>query len=306
MEKDKIINITKEEKAKKNHIRNKVLVNLITFIRSLGSIAIVPIYLTGGSLAAGLATIGFFATDFIDGLLARKLHVQSFFGSLLDGLSDKAFGIVCLLLLSTVNPIFLGVIAVELGILAVNYKSIERGNNAKSSIAGKVKTAFLAASIVGSFFCHAAPTLKEVLNYINITSLNTILEKDPTILSTILAIPTIGASLYVAADYRKKAEKQDIEREQELSSSTVDTLSVSEDEDIDEGVRISLDEIAKRREELMHQKEEVQELKSRGELIHDLFDTDFYLEHKDDSIKRLFYKNKRQWVVWSKRICKIY
>lgn len=292
MEKEKIVNITKEEKDKKNHTRNKVLVNLITFIRSLGSIAIVPIYLTGGSLAAGLATVGFFATDFIDGFLARKLHVQSFFGSLLDGLSDKAFGIVCLLLLSTVNPIFLAVIAVELGILAVNYKSIERGNNAKSSIAGKAKTVFLAASIVGSFFCHAAPTLKEILNYVNVTSLNTILEKDPTILSTILAIPTIGASLYVATDYKKKAARQDVERENLMTSSFPEELAISEDETPDDGVRISLDEIQKRREELMHQKEKVKELKSRSELIHDLFDTDFYLEHKDDGIKRLFYKNK--------------
>ncbi len=293
MEKDKIINIKKEEKKNKSHIRNKVLVNLITFVRSLGSIAIVPIYLTGGSLAAGLATVGFFATDFIDGFLARKLHVQSFFGSLLDGLSDKAYGIVCLLLLSTVNPIFLGVVALEIGILAVNYKSIERGNNAKSSIAGKVKTAFLAASIVGSFFCHAAPTIKEILNYINVSSLNTILEKDPTLLSTILAIPTIGASLYVAADYKKKAQTQDIERENIIVSSFVEEKkSESPIEEPSDGVKISLDEIEKRREELLRQKEEVKELKSKSEIIHDLFDTDFYLEHKDDGIKKLFYKNK--------------
>ncbi|MDE5888644.1 MAG: CDP-alcohol phosphatidyltransferase family protein, partial [Bacilli bacterium] len=265
---------------------------LITFIRSLGSIAIIPIYLTGGSLAAGLATIGFFATDCIDGFLARRLHVQSFFGSLLDGLSDKAFGIVCLLLLSTVNPIFLAVIGVELGILAVNYKSIERGNNAKSSIAGKAKTVFLAASIVGSFFCHAAPTVKEMLNYINITSLNTLLEKDPTLLSTILAVPTIGASLYVAADYMKKATTQDKERENLITSSFTEELAILEEENPEDDERISLDEIQKRKVELMRQKEEVKELKSRSELIHDLFDTDFYLEHKDDGIKRLFYKNK--------------
>ena len=57
-----------------------------------------PIFASCGALATGLAAMGFFLTDFIDGFLARKLHVQSFFGSLLDALSDKAFGIVCLVL----------------------------------------------------------------------------------------------------------------------------------------------------------------------------------------------------------------
>ncbi len=292
MEKEKFIKLEKEEKYGKNHVRNKVLVNLITFIRSLGSIAIIPIYATLGSFAAGLATVGFFATDFIDGQLARRLHVESFFGSLLDGLSDKAFGIICLILLSTVNPIFLSVIALELGILAINYKSIERGNNAKSSIAGKAKTCLLAATIVGSFFCHAAPTVKEILNYINVTSLNSLLELNPKLLSTILAIPTIGASLYVASDYKKIATSQDVQREQEKtinkSSEIVptDTLPDTGTED----VTISLSEIEEKRKILMRQKEEVKELKSCEELIHDLFDTDFYLEHRDDGIKKLFYK----------------
>ncbi len=292
MEKEKFIKLEKEEKYGKNHVRNKVLVNLITFIRSLGSIAIIPIYATLGSFAAGLATVGFFATDFIDGQLARRLHVESFFGSLLDGLSDKAFGIICLILLSTVNPIFLSVIALELGILAINYKSIERGNNAKSSIAGKAKTCLLAATIVGSFFCHAAPTVKEILNYINVTSLNSLLELNPKLLSTILAIPTIGASLYVASDYKKIATSQDVQREQEKtinkSSEIVptDTLPDTGTED----VTISLSEIEEKRKLLMRQKEEVKELKSYEELIHDLFDTDFYLEHRDDGIKKLFYK----------------
>lgn len=295
MKKEKIIEVKKEDKLIKNSKRNKILVNLITFVRSLGSIAIIPVYATLGSFAAGLATIGFFATDFIDGFLARKLHVQSFFGSLLDGLSDKAFGIVCLLLLSTVNPIFLSIIALEIGILAVNYKSIERGNNAKSSMAGKAKTCLLAATIVGSFFCHAAPTVKEVLNYINVTSLNTLLELNPKLLSTILAIPTIGASLYVASDYKNKAKSQDLQREQEEvieHSSDVPQLEETEPETGTEDVTISLSEIASQRESLMRQREEVKELKSREELIHDLFDTDFYLEHRDDGIKKLLYKNK--------------
>lgn len=288
MKKEKIIKIEKDEKYGKNHVRNKVLVNLITFIRSLGTIAIVPIYTMCGTFTTALAAIGFFATDFIDGMLARKLHVQSFFGSLLDGLSDKAFGIVCLLLLSTLNPIFLAIIAAEIGILAINYQSIKRGNNAQSSIAGKAKTVLLAASIVGSFFAYSAPTIKEILNYVNITSLNTLLEQNPDIISTILASTTLGASLFVAGDYVKKAKNQDKVKEEIVLEEEL----ISE-ENSEVKTKITLDEIQKRKTELMRQKEEVQELKSMEEITHDLFDTDFYLEHKDDGIKKLFYK-KRQ------------
>lgn len=288
MKKDNNIKIEKEntsaEKYGKNHKRNQILVNLITGIRSLGTIAIVPIFASYGALATGLAAMGFFLTDFIDGFLARKLHVQSFFGSLLDALSDKAFGIVCLLLLSTLNPMFLAVIGVELGIFAINYKSIQNNNNVKSSKVGKAKTFLLAGSIVGSFFAYSAPTIKEVLNYVNISSFNTLLELNPDLLSAILAIPAIGASIYVAKDYIDIAKKQ----EQEVKEEVVEEPTIEEH-------TMTLEEIAEERERLLQQREyleEAKELKSREEILFALFDTNYYLEHKDDKLKSLLYKKR--------------
>ncbi len=289
MSKEKLIKIEKEKSKKydSNHKRNQILVNLITAIRSLGTIAIIPIFNTYGAFATALAAAGFFLTDFIDGHLARKLHVESFFGSLLDAVSDKSFGIVCLLLLSTLNPIFLVIIGVELGIFAINYNSIQRGNNAKSSLVGKAKTVLLAASIVGSYFCYSAPTLKEILNYVNISSFNKLLELNPDLISTILAIPVIGASLYVAHDYAKTAhvqdEKKNSEQQNELSKEQTSSRSLSD--------------IAHDKKELLKAKKEIlnkqKELKSRKEIIHDLFDTDFYLEHRDGGIKKLLYKQTK-------------
>ena len=289
MKKDNNIKIEKEntnaEKYGKNHKRNQILVNLITGIRSLGTIAIVPIFASYGALATALAAMGFFLTDFIDGFLARKLHVQSFFGSLLDALSDKAFGIVCLLLLSTLNPMFLAVIGVELGIFAINYKSIQNNNNVKSSKVGKAKTFLLAGSIVGSFFAYSAPTIKEVLNYVNISSFNTLLELNPDLLSAILAIPAIGASIYVAKDYIDIAKKQ----EQEVKEEVVEEPTIEEH-------TMTLEEIAEERERLLQQREyleeEAKELKSREEILFALFDTNYYLEHKDDKLKSLLYKKR--------------
>ena len=283
MKKDKFIKIEKEntsaEKYGKNHKRNQILVNLITAIRSLGTIAIIPIFASCGALATGLAAMGFFLTDFIDGFLARKLNVQSFFGSLLDALSDKAFGIVCLVLLSTLNPIFLAIIGLELGIFAINYKNAQNNKNVKSSNAGKAKTLLLAATVVGSFFCYAAPTIKEVLNYVNISTFNTLLETNPDLLSSILAIPTIGAGLYVAKDYMKKGQEDVPNKGKSLV----------------EEPTMTLEEIEKQREKLLAQKEQIEQalvLKSKEEILHDLFDTEYYLEHKDDKIKSLLYKKR--------------
>ena len=277
--KDKFINIEKDEKTRKKNIRNKVLVNLITFIRSLGTIAIIPIFATYGAFATALSAIGFFSTDFIDGFLARRLHVQSFFGSILDALSDKAFGIVCLLLLSTLNPLFLVLIGLELGILYVNYKSVERGNNSQSSKAGKAKTVLLAASIIGSYFAYSAPTLKTLLSYINVSSFNALLSLNPGLISTILAIPAIAGSVYVVCDYQKKAQIQDAKRNEKVEQKEKNA---------------ALSEIHSKKRTLLKEKakliEKKKELKSREEIIHDLFDTEFYLEHKDDSLKKLLYK----------------
>ena len=281
MKRDKIINIEKESKNNKNHTRNKILVNFITSIRSLGTIAIVPIFLNCGSFTTALAAAGFFLTDCIDGFLARKLRVETFFGSLLDALSDKAFGIVCLMLLSTLNPLFLAIIGVELGILTINYKSAQKDNNVKSSKVGKAKTLLLAATIVGSFFCYGAPTLKEVLNYINVSTFNTLLETNPDILSSILAIPAVGASLYAAKDYFNKAKSQ------EQPQDTID--SQQKLTELDE----SIQQIEIQKQQLLSKKEEILERKSKEEILHDLFDTDFYHENKNARIKSLLYK-KRQ------------
>ncbi len=277
MKREKIIKIEKENKYSKNHKRNQILVNLITGIRSLGTVAIIPIFLKCGSFTTALAAAGFFVTDFIDGHLARKLHVESFFGSLLDALSDKAFGIVCMLLLSTLNPLFLVVIGVELGIFTINYTSAQKDNNVKSSKIGKAKTLLLAGTIVGSFFCYGAPTVKEVLNYVNISSFNTLLEMNPDILSSILAIPAIGASLYAAKDYLSNAKEQEI--------SNTDRRVAELDE--------SIAKIQQEKQKLASQKAEIIEKKSRQEIIHDLFDTNFYYENKDARIKSLLYKQRQ-------------
>lgn len=279
--KKKLITIEKQDK---NHKLKKILVNSITGLRALGSLAIIPIFKACGSIPAALAATGFFLTDFIDGQLARRLHVQSFFGSLLDSLSDKAFGIICLVLLALENPIYWTILAGEVAIVYANYKSAQKGNNIQSSFAGKAKTCLLGATIVGSFFCLDAPSLKNILEFINIKSLDKALSLEPQLLTTLMAIPTIAAEGYVLYDYVKRANDQTEAKKAKEIQPTECAIQTSGD------IEASIAEIEQKKQELTQEKEKIKELKSRKEIIHDLFDTEFYLEHKDDEIKTLLYK----------------
>lgn len=270
------------EKTDKTHTLKKVLVNSITAIRALGTLIIVPIFKNSGPFTAGLAAAGFFLTDFIDGKLARSLKVQTFFGSLLDSLSDKAFAIICLVLLALQNPIFWTVIAAEGAIVYANYKSAQKGNNIQSSKAGKIKTGVLGASIVGSMMCLEAPTIREMLKFTNSTALDKIFSLDPNLLTTLLAIPAVAASCYVLKDYINISNKQT-----EAKAKKVET---KESEITSSDIEQTIAEIEAKKDELKSDKAKLRQLKSSKEILHDLFDTEFYLEHKDDDIKQLLYK----------------
>jgi len=237
-------------KIKNTEISNKkAIVNLITIIRSVGTVAIIPIFLVSGTFSAACASIGLFFTDYLDGHLARKYHVESFFGSLLDSLSDKSFGIICLVLLCTYNKAFLSLILSELTIFKINYNSTTKNNNVKTSKLGRIKQGMLATTIIGSFICFSKDDLKEILTNLKLDSFNKLLDFDPKIVTTIMALTTAITSTLVAIDYYEKSEKQEVEKSEKLT-----------------------------------------EFKSSEEIINNLFDTDYYLEHKNDRILSLFKK----------------
>ena len=62
-----------------------MVVNMLTTVRIIGVICLLPIFLNYGGVAAALLSVGCYFTDFIDGLIARKFHASTFFGSTYDG-----------------------------------------------------------------------------------------------------------------------------------------------------------------------------------------------------------------------------
>ena len=260
-----------ENNDKTKELTKKAIVNLITGVRTAGTFAIIPIYMKTGATTTALCSGAFFLTDMLDGALARSWHVQSFFGSLLDGLSDKAYAISCMALLAHENPIYLLPIGLELSILKINYGSMQRGNNVKSSILGKIKTGILALTMVDGFFLLKPEELKNILNNLNITSFDTLLNQKPSVLSNIAITPLIISELIVIGDYIAKSKKQDMLKQPEEKAN-----------------------LQKEKARLIETKETLAaqklQLKNRQEIIHDLFDTEFYLENKDGGIKKLLYK----------------
>ena len=76
-----------------------LVVNLLTMVRIIGVFCLLPIYFYYGGLASAFLSIMCYFTDFLDGLLARKWMVESFFGSVFDTIADKAFTVANLVVL---------------------------------------------------------------------------------------------------------------------------------------------------------------------------------------------------------------
>ena len=89
----------------KKYWQKLIFVNMLTGLRFIGSILLIPIYLNFGMLGMLISTIIFYSTDAIDGFAAKKLQVSTFFGALFDGMSDKLFDIIVLVILSFNNKI---------------------------------------------------------------------------------------------------------------------------------------------------------------------------------------------------------
>ena len=107
-------------------------------------------------------------TDFIDGFLARNLNASTFFGSLFDALSDKAFLVINLLLLMSISPYAIILIIFELTIALIQSIKYNIGMNIKSNIFGKIKM-WVAGLIISLWYLL---TDYKVIHHFNLNNLN--------------------------------------------------------------------------------------------------------------------------------------
>lgn len=126
-------------------------INLITLTRLIGAFTLPFIFAFKGAPIGAIVTIILFATDWIDGLLARKLHASTFFGAGMDALCDKLLNICSFSLLGSVYNKMLLPLLIEIAIMYTNYSSYRYGGNVKSTIIGKIKTVILDVLVILSF-----------------------------------------------------------------------------------------------------------------------------------------------------------
>ena len=107
-------------------------------------------------------------TDFIDGFLARNLNASTFFGSLFDALSDKAFLVINLLLLMSISPYAIILIIFELTIALIQSIKYNIGMNIKSNIFGKIKM-WVAGLIISLWYLL---TDYKIIHHFNLNNLN--------------------------------------------------------------------------------------------------------------------------------------
>ncbi len=128
-----------------------ILINLLTLIRIIGTIILIPVYRKMGGFVVGLVSLICYLTDSVDGILARKFHASTFFGALFDGVADKLFTIINFVVLFLITPYALIPIIFEILIIIVQFIKYKKNMNVQSNIIGKAKVWVLAICVVATF-----------------------------------------------------------------------------------------------------------------------------------------------------------
>lgn len=126
----------------------KLITNLITTSRLVFTIVLMSLYKVIPNYLFLIFIAIVFSTDFIDGRLARKYHVETFYGSLMDTLADKVLNIALILPIIKVTYLFWILLGCEVLILLINTIGTIHGKKTRTLFLGKVKMWFVFLSIV--------------------------------------------------------------------------------------------------------------------------------------------------------------
>lgn len=128
-----------------------ILVNLLTAIRVFGVICLIPLFHNEGGVAAAILSLFCYFTDFLDGIIARKAHVSTFFGSAFDGAADKIFSIANLIILFSITKYSIFPIVCEVLIVLIQALKFSKNINVKSSLMGKAKTWVVSLTVIALY-----------------------------------------------------------------------------------------------------------------------------------------------------------
>lgn len=245
------------------------ITNFFTALRAAGIICLIPVFKLYGGMAAALLSAGCFATDFVDGMLARKLKSSTFFGSLFDGISDKAFLIINMLLLMSITPLAIVPIILELGIAGVQSLKYERNLNVQSNIFGKVKM-WVAGLTITIAYLLADPTF---INYLGSNLATKIAEFGDLKVFGITLAPLVLSELLTLGSYLKEFRDGTKEEKENTITESATEQKTEEKENVDT--------------ENLQRQEELEAYTADMDLKDMLFDHDFYEKFKNEGNLKL-------------------
>ena len=138
----------KEFKSIKKKEIKRQIPNILTLSRGLAPIVIIPAILFNKLYFVIILLIIFALTDFLDGKIARKYNLVSEFGVKLDAVCDKIFAISLIIPAIINHGIFIFNFVMQIAISYTNLLSYTKGNNPRSTIIGKIKTALLSLTLI--------------------------------------------------------------------------------------------------------------------------------------------------------------
>lgn len=257
------VNFFKEARKNLNDLKSaktayKQIPNLLTFSRAIAPIFINILFFLG-NIPGALVVCGLtFLTDAFDGLIARKLNIQSEFGADLDAICDKVLIVGIALPIIILNPIMIINVILEAMISITNIKAELNGKKTKSTKLGKLKTWILSLTVLSGY-------ITSLLN-IDLTLLKSLLMITPAVLfqsATFLE--------YLNINKKKIDEIENIEdKKNELPIITLENDKDKEKEKTIEKViekRLELEDYKKLKEELLTEKKEEEKEKVKKKTI---------------------------------------
>ena len=179
---------------------NFLITNFVTLLRVIGIFALIPVYKIYGGFTTFMLSASCFLTDCIDGLMARELKSSTFFGSLFDAVSDKAFLVINMILLMKISPLAIIPIIFELGIAYVQSVKYNKGMNIKSNMFGKVKM-WVAGIVISLSYLLVDKTF---LNYLGTSLAIKMNELNEIKLFSVLFIPLVLSEILTLGSYVKE------------------------------------------------------------------------------------------------------
>lgn len=191
----------------------KIFVNLLTIFRLLATFMIPFIWNHASPVIIVIFVVFTLFTDFLDGKLARIFKVQTLFGSILDTIADKMFGIVIILILAQYHKGFYLMMIMELIIALINVIAAILGATTKSSFLGKCKMWVLGiATFLGlvSIFKDDLIKINWLKDYIDL-----FIGNEKIIISNSVFM-AVGSEIIVAIDYLRHVTKELLEKKEKI------------------------------------------------------------------------------------------